>query len=64
MAKSLDVFELIGRLPTLLCMDDRWRLSEMGLLMDGIFDRLSTRVWLADLFDVAAVWLLLVCFAL
>jgi hypothetical protein len=63
MAKSLDVFELIGCLPPLVCMDDRWRLSEMGLLMGGIFDRLSMRVWLADLFIVAAVWLL-VCFAL
>jgi hypothetical protein len=63
MAKILDVFELIGRLPPLLCMDDRWRLSEIGLVMDGIFDRLSTRLWLADLFVVAAVWQL-VCFAL
>ena len=44
-------------------MDDGWRFSEIGLLIDGIFDRLSTRVWLADLFVVAAVWLL-VCFAL
>jgi hypothetical protein len=28
-------------------MDDGWRFSEIGLLIDGIFDRLSTRLAVA-----------------